>query len=350
MGQGGAEKIVYQLCRDNREQQQFVISCGGSYVEELEKIGVKHYTMPDIDKKKPWVILQCFWTIFRVVKKEQIDIIHSHHRMAAFYAQIIRKLCGVKCVYTAHNVFYNKKKLMQYALQSGSIIAVGNGVKQNLTEFYEIPEERICVIRNSIKVETAGTTNALLEEKKQHGKHLIGSIGRLTEQKGMDIFIQALADVMKSFPDVVGVIIGDGEDRASLEQLVKQLSLSEHVLFLGYQKSVLDLIGQLEFVVLSSRWEGLPLTPIEVFSQGKTMIASDIAGNNEIISDKKNGMLFEKDNAMELAAKIKELLGNVNMRQELQKAAQKEYEEKYKYNRFINSYNSVYERQMADMQ
>lgn len=85
MGQGGAEKVVYQLCKDNKKATQFVASCGGKYVEELNKVGVKHIMIPDIDRKNPVLILKTIVILLRTIKKYKIDIVHSHHRMAAFY-------------------------------------------------------------------------------------------------------------------------------------------------------------------------------------------------------------------------------------------------------------------------
>ena len=98
MGQGGAEKVVMQLCCDNNEHEQFVASCGGIHVPELEKHGVKHFLIPDIDKKDPVFMIKTLFTLIRIVKKEHIDIIHTHHRMAAFYGKLIKAITGVKHV------------------------------------------------------------------------------------------------------------------------------------------------------------------------------------------------------------------------------------------------------------
>lgn len=59
MGQGGAEKIVYQLCRDNSDQEQIVVSCGGVYADKLEQDGIKQYKIPDLDNKNPFIMLKC---------------------------------------------------------------------------------------------------------------------------------------------------------------------------------------------------------------------------------------------------------------------------------------------------
>jgi len=342
MGQGGAEKIVYQLCIDNDAHEQFVISAGGAYVIHLKEHGIKHYIMPDIDQKKPVIMLRCFCSILYVVIAERIDIIHSHHRMAAFYANLISMITGVKCVYTAHNVYNCKIKLTQFALKKSSIVAVGDGVKSNLESIYKIPTERITVIYNSIKIDASGKKDQILCEFKNNKKLLVGTIGRLCEQKGIDVFISALGKVIRNNSDVIGVIIGDGEDRDKIKLQIKELGLSDHVIMLGYRSDVLDIIRQLDFVVLASRWEGLPLTPIEVFSQGKTIIVTDISGNNEIVQDDVNGLLFKKDDVDELIDKINELLQNKDKRARLEQRAFETYQMKYRHVKFVEQYNTIY--------
>lgn len=347
MGQGGAEKIVYQLCHDNTKFEQAVISCGGVYVKELEKIGIRHYEMPDIDKKNPYVMLKCFLVLRSVIKKEHIDILHAHHRMAAFYGRIVSFFIGTKCVYTAHNAIENKKWLMRFSLKKSGIVAVGDEVRQNLINYYGISQERIKVIYNSVKVEKTGETNGFLSEKKIFGNILIGNIGRLTEQKGMDVFIYAIKKVVNKHPNVVGVIIGDGEERVRLEKLTKELGMTNHITFLGYQKNILNLMGQLDFVVLSSRGEGLPLTPIETFSQGKTIIASDVTGSREVVANGINGLTFQKDDTYQLADKIVKLIEDKKLLKQLEKGALETYQKKYDYKKFIKEYQNVYKNSIS---
>ena len=174
------------------------------------------------------------------------------------------------------------------------------------------------------------------------GKKLVGTIGRLSEQKGMDIYIRSVKQVVKKYPNIIGVVVGDGEKRKELEQLVEQLELYNNIVFLGYKRNVLNIIKQLDFIVLASRWEGLPLTPIEVFSQGKTIIASDISGNNEVIEDGVNGLLCEKDNVDEFVEKICYIINNSEQRIKLEINALETYHREYDYNLFICKYLQLY--------
>lgn len=342
MGQGGAEKVVYQICKEAHEEAMFVASTGGAHVEELEKNGIKHFVIPDIDSKSPIVILRTFLILKKVIKSENIDVVHSHHRMAAFYSRVLNIFNrSFKRVYTAHNVFNNKRGLLRYALKGSKVVAVGNGVKSNLTGFYGIDENRVDVIYNSVeRPERIDTPNdQFIRDKKD--KIFVATVGRISEQKGMDVFVSALSSIIKRDRNVYGVIIGDGEDREKLEQQVANLEIQDNIIFLGFRKDIFSLIKAMDFVVLSSRWEGFPLTPIETFSVGKTIIVSDIEGNNEIV-DGTNGLLFEKDNVEELKVRIEELCYDVEKRKNLEKEALKSFSQKYSYEVFIENYQKLY--------
>lgn len=343
MGQGGAQKIVYQLCMDNHSCEQVVISAGGYYVQELESIGIKHYIIPDMDKKNPILIFSTLKKIMTVVKKEKIDVIHTHHRMAAFYARIVSIMTKTPTVYTSHSIFNDKKLLMKFSLKKSVIVAVGDGVKQNLINEYGIKENDIVVIKNTIVVQKSEYIDDYLTKMKSEGKILIGIIGRLSQQKAIDIFLHCIKKCKESHPDIIAVVIGDGEKREELQILVKELDIVNDVYFMGYQKNVLDIIERLDFVVSTSQREGLPLNPIEVFSQGKTIIASNISGNNEVITDGVNGLLCEKDNIEEFAEKMHYLISHPDVRDRLEKNALNTYLKEYDYKLFIDKYMGIYE-------
>lgn len=340
MGQGGAEKVVFQLCDNCCKHQMFVASTGGYYVEALEKKEIIHTIIPDINKKNPLLMLKTLFILNSIIKKYNIDVIHSHHRMAAFYSKILSLFNKkIKRVYTAHNVFFDKIKLLRFSTSGSEIVAVGDGVKNNLIDVYKIDEKNIKTIYNSIlvpkKVDKA--KDVLFEKQKVY----IGSIGRLSEQKGFDIFINAMKSIVQKNDNVMGIIIGDGELKDELINQVKNNGLDDKIIFLGYRTDVLNIIKALDFVVLSSRWEGFPLTPIEVFSQKKTIVASDISGNNEIVKNEYNGLLFEKDNSFELSKKIEQML-NSKLRGKLEENAYNDFLKKYSFEKFVKNYEKIY--------
>ncbi|MCR5146601.1 MAG: glycosyltransferase family 4 protein [Clostridia bacterium] len=344
MGQGGAEKVVYQLCKDIDKMEKIVASTGGIYEDELKKYGVKHYYIPDIDSKNPILMIKTFFKLKRIIKKENIEIVHSHHRMAAFYSKVLNMFNKkFKRVYTAHNIFYNKKLLLKYALKDSVVIACGEGVKKNLVDFYGIKDTKIDVICNSIEKKDIinKPSDSFLENKEN--KVFVGTVGRLSEQKGIDVFISAMAKLINKDSNIYAVVIGDGKLKSQLKVMVDKLNVKKNVLFLGYRSDVIELISQMDFIVLASRWEGFPLTPIETFSVGKTIIVTDIDGNNEIVKNEYNGLLFEKDNVDELCKKIECLIYDTGKRMSFEKNAIKTYDEYFSYSIFIAKYIKIYQ-------
>ena len=310
---GGTENVVLQLCEVFKPKVNKIVvcSCGGVNVEKLTEMGIKHYQIPDISSKKD--ILKICRTVKQIVEKEQITVIHSHHRMAAFYTEILFGSSIIK-IANAHNTFHDKKGLTKLAYRNTKLIAVGEMVKKNLVEYYGIPNEQVTVIHNAIKpFDGKISPIPLLTEYRENGYKIIGNVGRLSEQKGMEYFINAVPGVIEKFPKTKFVIVGDGEDKDKLVNMVKQMNLDEYITFLGYRSDIQNVMSQMDFIVLSSLWEGLPLTPIEAFSVGKTVVATAVDGTPEIVQNGINGILIKPKDIKEIVNNICYLLNNIDV-------------------------------------
>lgn len=110
MGLGGTENVVLQLCEilAGRVNKIVVCSSGGVHESKLQTMGIKHYTIQDVANKNPVSMLRIYSSIKSIIKREKITIVHSHHRMAAFYAELAAPK-GVIKVANAHNTFQDKR-------------------------------------------------------------------------------------------------------------------------------------------------------------------------------------------------------------------------------------------------
>lgn len=354
MDQGGAEKIVYQLAIGSCKQGNhvFVASSGGVYTEQLREQHVCHYEIHDLECKNPRVMIHTMWQLIQIVKTERIDIIHTHHRMAALYAYLLKFIFPkVQLVYTAHNVFFNRKFLTRLTLSRSKIVAVGESVKDNLINFFKIDSKRIKVIYNAVQSEEIDDDyyNDQMMELKSQKNILVGIIGRLSEQKGVDIFIQALRMVKEKIPYVKGIIIGDGELKEYLRRMINELGMANEIFMLGYQEHISTLISQLDLVVMPSRWEGFPLTPIEVFERKKTLVASNIGGINEIVSDQENGLLVPADDVQLFSKAIIRILQDNELRTKLEENGKKYYESHFDYQNFLKQYHCLYQKMLSEV-
>ena len=135
MGLGGTENVVLQLCEIllGRVNKIVVCSSGGVHKQKLQAMGISHYMIPDVASKNPLDMLKTYQSIKSIIRKEQITIVHSHHRMAAFYAEIASPKSVIK-VANAHNTFQDKKRLTRFAYRNTKIVAVGKMVKKNLVK------------------------------------------------------------------------------------------------------------------------------------------------------------------------------------------------------------------------
>ncbi len=344
MGQGGTENVIIQLCEilNNKVGNIVVCSSGGYNVETLKQMNIKHYKIPDIASKTPKNMINTIKVLKNIIKKENINVIHSHHRMAALYANLLSSGKIIK-IANAHNTFYDKKLLTKIAYRDTLLIAVGMQVRNNLIEYYGISEKQITIINNSVKeAQIENYKNTLINKYKNEGYTLVGNVGRLSEQKGMEYFIEAAYNLNKKNKDIKFFIIGTGEDEKKLKELVKMRGLQDDVFFMGYQKNVQSLMSQLDFIVLSSLWEGFPLTPIEAFSVGKTIVATNVDGTPEIVKNDENGLLINPKNIYELETSIYRLYSDKDLRHRLEVKAYQTYNEKFSFEELSQNYIEFY--------
>lgn len=335
---GGAEKIVYQLATDLRENfdNVHVASTGGLWEVPLKENNVVHHKILDVESKEPKTVMKNFTLLYRIIRKNKITIIHTHHRMAAFYVRILKKFIpNIRHIYTAHNIFDNKLKMYRYSLEGAEIVAVGDGVKKNV--YKDVGVSNVTVIYNAIPLKE---DNSKVDDIINTSSIKLGFIGRLSEQKGLLYLIEAM-NILKNKP-IKLFLAGSGELQNLLEEKVKEFEIKEKVQFLGYRNDTISVINSCDFMVMPSLYEGLPLTLIEYFQHSKTVVATDIPGITEVVQSGKNGILVPAKNSEKLAEAILKLAEDKNLKKRLEEQVKSAYEEKFSYDKFKNSYLKIY--------
>lgn len=334
---GGAERIVYQLSSDLKDEfdSVHVASTGGLWESELSAKGIQHHKILDIDSKNPLTVIKILYSIGQIIKNNEITIVHTHHRMAAFYIRLLKLFNSrLTHVYTAHNVFKDKLPLYRFALKNAKSVAVGEAVNKNLKEDVGITDSR--VIYNGVVLKE---TDEQVDEIISYDGIKLGCIARLSEQKGLTYLLDAMS--LLTIKDIRLFIVGDGELREELENKVKELHLQDSVTFLGYRKDIVECINSFDFCVLPSVFEGFGLVAIEAFMNSKTLVATDIPGLNEVVTNE-NGVLVPAKDPAALASAIDKLATDATLRQELASQAKKDYENKFSYPLFLENYRALY--------
>ena len=346
MGSGGTETVMIQLAQLYREAGCYVCICAadGPGMDKLRKMDVPVYVIPDMQSKDPVTMAKILSTVSGIIRSERIDVVHTHHRMAAFYARLLRPMHKFVFLNNIHNTFEDKRGLTRFAFQKACNIAVGQAVMDNMVKDYGLPESVVRVIYNAVKAPVVlDTPDPLIEGLRQQGKFIIGNVGRVDTQKGFPYYIAAAKRCKEQGLNMAFLIVGDGQRMEEMQTLVKTENLSDTVYFLGYRTDVSNVIAQTDLMVLSSLWEGFPLTPIEVFSVKKTIVATDVPGTMEIVKDGENGLIVPMKDADALAEGVARLYEDVQLRKQLEENALKTYENIFSYEIFCRNYLELLE-------
>lgn len=344
MSLGGTENVILQMCEILKPHVNKIVvcSCGGLNVNKLDEMRIKHYEIPDIDCKSPKVLLQVFHKVYKIIHNENITIVHTHHRMATFYMHFLKKLCKVKVISTLHGSFSDKKVFTKLIYKNINIIACGSIVKDVFIKNYKINENNITVIHNAIKKEPRKDIDIGIEKDVLKSSKKIAYVGRLVEEKGVNLLIEAMSIILKNVNNTSLIIVGEGPLKERLEKQAEELNIRKYIFFLGYRDEIQGIIQQMDLVVLPSYTEGLPLTPIEAFACGKPVVATAADGTVEIVKDNKNGFLVPVGNVDLLAEKIQEVLQNEKLYKRMCVEAKKTYEKNYNFEVFRNKILEYY--------
>lgn len=341
---GGVQKVIYQLCKiqNNKFEKIIVASTGGVYENQIQELGIKHYKIDDISDTKK--ILKNYLMLKKIIKDNQINVIHCHHRMAVFYAKLIGN--NIKIIYNNHTIYSDKRFFSHMLLRKKVfIIADGKKAKENVINFFKIPASKVIVIPNAVE-DFDGKVEEIPEitKSKNNGKFIVMNASRLHPQKGLQYFLQAARLIVSKYDNIEFFLVGDGPLKKDIVSYIEKNNLENKIYLLGFRKNIKSTISQSDILVLSSIYEGLPLTPMEAFSVRKAVIGSNIDGTNEVIENKYNGLLFENKNYQDLALCIENVYKNRELLNQLNYNAYVAYKEKFGIEAFSKKYLEYYSK------
>ena len=205
-----------------------------------------------------------------------------------------------------------------------TLIAVSEQTRQQAIN-EGVWENRITVIPNAVNPLDTSSVNRTAVRKalglKEDDIFLL-SIGRLTYQKGHEFLVQAMSEVVNRFPNTKAGICGNGPLHSQLENQILKSGLSNHVRLLGAWEDISPLLASADIFILPSRWEGLSRALMEAMAAGLPVIASQVDGIKDLITEGVNGLLVPSEDAERLGNSILQLIEDVEMRKKLATAGQ----------------------------
>ncbi len=357
-GMYGAEAVILNLSRTLNEgsHRSFLGVFSNSsnpnlqLYENATKEDIESHLIPcggQIDRK-------AITSIRELVQRTCADVLHAHGYKADFYAYFALRASTIPLVSTCHNWLDNDRKTVFYgALDKlilrgyARLVAVSEDVRQKLVRS-GVKVNKVSMIRNGIDLRPFDRASAVVkDELGRSGCPLVGLVGRLSIEKGVDIFLHAAARVIAHCPYAKFVVAGDGPNRADLDTLIDKLGIRDSVRMLGRCDDMPAFYASLDVMVSASRQEGLPIAILEGMASHLPMVATAVGEVPMVVLDGRTGVLVPAENPELLAEAIIELLGDPTKRARLGSAAKQLIEDEFSAARMTADYLRVYEDAIA---
>jgi glycosyltransferase involved in cell wall biosynthesis len=266
----------------------------GPLREELEAAGVPTYDLGGENLHR----LRASFSLYRLLRNMRPAILHDHYggpisRAVAWFAGVPSILLH------AHSQIPTQQRWSPWSRSSifaDHVIASSQAVAS-------------CMRAKSIIVAYPGL-NLRTKARGIESTNVIGTVGRLSEEKGTQYLIRAMGFLRERIPELRLVVVGAGPQKAELEALVVALDLKSRVEFVGWQHDILSYLDSWDLFILPSLQEGFGVAAVEAMSSGLPVIASRVGGLEEVIIDGKTGWLVEPGNPEALSRQIHFVLGN----------------------------------------
>ncbi len=268
------------------------------------------------------------------LKKNKIDTIVFSSSQDLKIGAIAGKLAGVdRIVYLrglATPVKANFINIFVFKSCLTHIISNSDETKRQILKSLStyIPSDKVHTIYHGIELDKDTTKKLDIVTKKAKGI-ILGNAGRLTEQKRQKDLIQIAKRLDENNIDFTLFIAGEGEERNSLEQEIKQHKLQDKVILLGFVEDMSPFMSSIDLFLLTSEWEGFGFVLVEAMMKSKPVLAYDITSNPEIIDNNVTGYLIDFPNVDMFVEKIELLVNNPDLRKQMGEAGLKRVKDKF---------------------
>jgi len=356
LGQGGAQTYLLQLInkirqlRSDIDQEVMVLASRGSLSSRFDESGIKTSYLGmksglDVTRGKD---------IYSFLAGSSADIIHSHSNNLLL--NLVFNFQKKPVIYTEHggDLFGGRRRdrLIYMVLYRPirEFFAISEVMAVFMKNINEKIRGRIVVIPNGIDIEGQLAIESVGDnewnESVKTKSFQVGIIGRLVEQKGIDLFIEVATLIAKQRDDVGFVIVGDGPLRESLERLSEKNQISDRVSFVGYKSNGISWLKRFDVFLFTSKFEPFGLVIIEAMANWIPVVAAHRSGAvSEIVKDGVSGLVVNGEDAAMLAAAVCRVLDDEQLRSSMVTEARREvaarYSIKYNATQVVEAYDRI---------
>ncbi|MEW5868452.1 MAG: glycosyltransferase family 4 protein [Chloroflexota bacterium] len=356
---GGVEsnliKIIEhaQLCQI--EPVGVLVPNYGNFTDALQKthipIGIISYHRWQITR--PWRYLQTFWQLLKWTRDLQPDVIHLTNQWLVEYAAQLKRIQSKPVVCDLVNIETMEfiKRNSKFFARIDRIVAKSAAVKENLLAICPELSKRTQVIYNGICIKdyTVGSDseNPRKAFELPENANLVGFIGRLVPEKGVEDLLDAWHLVIQKHPDSFLLIVGEDDKQgiycSSIREKAREIGIGDSVIFTGFRSDIPAIMQDIDVFVLPTHQEAFGIVLIEAMAAGCKVIATDVGGIPEIVAHGINGLLVPPKRPDKLAAAILQFLSmEDSIAQEMLNAARRTVQERFSIDIQIEQLRNLY--------
>lgn len=316
----GAERMILTLCRElNKMGHETTIGVFENAHRPNTEIATVAQSM-----KLPVQVIPCANRFDRtavralrsVFEQSEPEVLHAHGYKADLYGYLAAKKSKTTLVSTCHTWYDNDWRVYLYGVidrfvlrRFRMIVAVSNDVANRLREA-GVPEKKIRIINNGIDIDALSNAEPALRKGVPPTQRIVGIVGRLSPEKGIEGFLSAASKIKISHPQTTFVVIGEGPERDNLYATARKLGIQDTVRFTGKLDNMAEVYASLDVIVSSSVKEGLPLTILEALAARLPVVATSVGAVPTVILHNQTGLLAPPRDADALAREIIRFLDN----------------------------------------
>lgn len=354
---GGAEQVIFNLV-DHTDKQMFEIDilCLEDVIGPLGEMIADRGVAVSTLGRKPGFDLTLILKIRKHIINKKIEILHCHQYTPYIYGVLASIFTPCDVIFTEHGRFYpDTRKLKRIivnpllSLITKKITAISSATVDALVKYENFSRKDIELVYNGLddskyndRVHEDSNKNLLLQYGIKSSAFVLGTVARLDPIKNQPLMLHALKKVLNRYPDTFLLIVGDGPERDTLQNLSDDLGITERVIFTGFRNDAYKFYNIMDIFLLTSFSEGAAMTLIESMASSLPCIVTDVGGNPEIVIDQQTGFVISSGDLEQLVSSICELIENPDKREKMGKAGRLNYEEHYTIDKMVNSYQCIY--------
>ena len=358
---GAQDNTLYTVELLDKEKYDISLCCNldGELVERAKKVeAVKLFDIPFLGREvSPYRDIRAFLSLYKLFKEEDFTIIHTHSSKAGLLARLAAVLNKTPIViHTIHGFAFNdfmnglKKNFFIYlekllAKWTDVLITVSNLNKKKIIDLNIAHENKIKNIYSGIDLSlfTNKRNDEFRKELNLENDHLLlGSVGRLSNQKDPITMIEAFGIISKPFPNAHLALVGDGELKGKILEKIDQLKLNDRIHLTGNKNNPWSVYHSMDLFIMSSIYEGLGRSITEALSCGVPVVCTDVEGVPEIVRDNITGILVPPKDANKLADGIIRTLNDMETAKKMAEEGRRFVKDNFDVNKMVNDIDSLY--------